>query len=463
MVRLMNRFEVDELRENVAGDVLVRDDPAYEEARTIFNAMVDRRPAVIVRCKGNADVAAALAFGRTADLDIAVRSGGHSVAGSSMIDDGLVIDLRPMNQAVVDREARTIRVGGGAIWADVDRACQPYGLVTTGGRVSTTGVAGLTLGGGSGWLERKLGFACDNLLEVELMTADGDLIRATEDENPELFWALHGGGGNFGVATSLTFRLHPVAATTLALLVFPPEAGPLVVRRYRELFEAGAPDELGGGILYLTGPEEPFVPSDLIDRLALAVVGVYAGDEDETRRVLRPIMELGPSGEMIEEEPYADIQSAIDDPPGFRNYWSAEHLHSLPDEAVDRFCARASDMVVPSPSQHVLFPWGGEVARRAHDWPIANRDVKWCVHPFGLWLDAADDARAIAWAKTIREDMAPFAAGGAYLNFTVDEGRERVVSGYGGSDNYRRLAAVKASLDPANVFRHNHNIEPIPA
>lgn len=423
--------------------------------------MVDKHPALIAQCATTADVAAAVTFAREHDLEIAVRGGGHSVAGVGVTEGGLVIDLRHMNRVTVDADARTARVAGGATWADVDRACQPHGLATTGGRISSTGVAGLTLGGGSGWLERKLGLACDNLVEVELVTADGRTVVASEDARRELFWALHGGGGNFGVATGLTFRLHPLPATTFAMLVFAPEAGTDVVRRFRDLFEAGAPEELGGAVDFITGPPEEFIPGRLVGRLALLAVAVYAGPEAEARAALTPLLELGPEGQMIAELPYADIQCLADPPPGSRNYWSAEHLGALPDEAAERFCARAHDMVVPSLSEQMILPWGGAVARQGGDWPVAGRDAAWVVHPLGQWEHPGDDERAVAWARELRADMAPYATGGAYLNFTVDEGVERRIAGYGGAANFRRLAEVKARYDPDNVFRLNHNIEPV--
>jgi FAD/FMN-containing dehydrogenase len=335
-------------------------------------------------------------------------------------------------------------------------------LATTGGRVSSTGVAGLTLGGGSGWLERKLGLACDNLLSAEIVLADGRMVTASEDENPELFWALHGAGGNFGVVTQMRFRLVDLPATTLALLIFPADRGREVVRRYRDMIEAGAPDELGGGIIFITGPPEEFVPADLQGQLVVAAVAVYAGSEAELRAAFAPILELGPAGALVAEMPYAEIQSALDDPPGYRNYWSVEHLDALPDEAIDVFCDRARDMVVPSPSQHILFPWGGAVARQGSDWPLSQRDATWVMHPLGLWEDAADDDQAIAWARGTCADFKQFATGGVYLNFVGNEGEDRVIAGFG-RRNYDRLAAVKAEFDPDNVFRLNHNVQPAAA
>jgi FAD/FMN-containing dehydrogenase len=449
---------VRELRAGLAGEVLVPGDAGYDDARTVFNAMVDRRPGVIAQCRRVEDVATAIRFGRDHGLEVAVRGGGHSVAGKSLTDGGIVVDLRRMNAVSVDPDARTATVAGGATMSDLDRASEPFGLATTGGRVSTTGVGGFTLGGGSGWLDRKLGLACDNLLSVELVTADGATVRASDDENPELFWALHGGGGNFGVATSFTFRLHELASVTAALLVWNPERGPEVVGAYRDFLEA-APDEVGGGLIYLTGPPEDFVPEHLVGGLTLAVLVTYAGGEAEARAAMAPMLALRPEGQMTVELPYAELQCMLDDPPGYRNYWSAEYLDAIPDEAVDRFCARAPDMVVPSPSQHVLFPQGGAVARGPSEYPIPWRQASWCVHPFGLWEDPADDQRAKRWAHDVRADLRPWATGAVYLNFIGDEGRERLVAGFG-RENYERLAAVKAAYDPDNVFRRNHNIEP---
>ncbi len=448
------------LKDGLRGTAIVGGEEGYDDARTVFNSMIDRRPAVIVQCEGIPDVVTALGFARERGLEVAVRGGGHSVAGMALTDGGVVIDLRRMNSVEVDPEARTAVVGGGATMSHLDRACEPHGLATTGGRVSTTGVGGFTLGGGTGWLDRKFGLACDNLLAAEVVTADGATVRASEDEYPDLFWALHGGGGNFGIVTSLTLRLYPLSVATLGLLLFPPERGPEVGRVYRDVLEAG-PDELGGGLIYLTGPEgEDFVPAELVNQLTCAVVVAYAGPEEEARRAVAEFVELGPAGQMVAEMSYAELNCALDDPPGYRNYWSAEHLDSFPDPAVDAFCARASDMVVPSASQHVLFPMGGAGSRGPADYPIPWRRSNWVVHPFGLWTDPADDERAIRWTRDVRSDVHPWATGAVYLNFIGDEGTERVVAGLG-QDNYDRLATIKADYDPDNVFHLNHNIVPV--
>lgn len=446
------------LRAGFGGAVLADGETGYDDARTIFNAMIERRPAAIAQCENAADVAAALAFAGENELEVAVRGGGHSVAGACLTEGGLTIDLRRMNAATVDPGARTVTVQGGATWGDFDAACQPHRLAATGGRVSTTGVAGLSLGGGSGWVERKLGLACDNLVAVELIAADGRTVRASEGENPELFWALHGGGGNFGIATELTFRLHPLPAFTAALMVWPPDAGPELARAYRDFIEA-APDDVGGALIYLTGPPEDFVPEGLHNQLAVAILVTYTGTEAEAREAIAPLIERDPAGTMLAELPYAELQSMLDDPPGYRNYWSAEYLRELPDAAIDAFCARAEGIIVPSPTQHLVFPWGGAVARGAAGSPLATRESPWVVHPLTLWEDPSDDERAIQWTRDVCADMGDWATGATYLNFVGDEGEERIVSGYG-RENYDRLAAVKAEYDPEDVFHLHHPIRP---
>jgi FAD/FMN-containing dehydrogenase len=458
MTDLITQTALDGLRKGFTGQIIVPGDPAYSEARTVFNAMIDRRPGVIAQCANVKDVVRAVHFGRNLSIEIAVRGGGHSVAGKALTNGGLVIDLRRMNAVSVDSKARTALVAGGATMSHLDRATQPYGLATTGGRVSTTGVGGFTLGGGGGWLDRKFGLACDNLLSVELVTADGAIVRASDDENPELFWALHGGGGNFGVAISFTFRLHALPLVTVALLLWRPEAGLDVMRAYRDFIES-APDEVGGGLLYLTGSAEGFVPEHLVGKLALAVLVVYAGSEADARKVAAPMLALGHEGEMIAEMPYAELQCMLDDPPGHRNYWSAEYLDTLPEEAIELFCSRANDMIVPSASQHVLFPQGGAVARGPADYPVPWRRAPWIVHPFGLWQNPSDDEHGMGWVRSLRADLKRWSSGAVYLNFIGEEGEDRVVAGFG-QENYARLAIVKAQYDPENVFHVNHNIKP---
>ncbi|MFG2313052.1 FAD-binding oxidoreductase [Streptomyces sp. NPDC048566] len=448
-------------RAELAGDVVTPDDPGYDEARSIFNAMIDRRPAVVAVCENAADVARAVRFAREEGLPVAVRGGGHSVSGMSLNDGGLVVDLSRMNAVAVHPGSETVRVEGGALMGDLDRATQPYGLATTGGRVSTTGVGGFVLGGGSGWLDRLFGLAVDNLLGVELVTADGSTVRATDQENPELFWALHGGGGNFGVATALTLRLHPLPEFSIALLMFAPEAGPDVVRLYRTLIEH-APPEVSGGVIYLTGPPEEFVPAHLVGTRLCGALVTYAGGEEGLRKVAQPLLALPHEVEIVTALPYADFQCMLDDPAGLRNHWSAEYLTGAPDDFVSVFCALGEAMPVPTGTQHVLFPQGGAIAAGPARFPVPYRDAPWIVHPFGVWEDPADDERCLAWVRRVREDVRPWSTGAVYLNFIGDEGRDRVVAGLG-AENLRRLTAVKTRYDPDNVFRFNHNIAPAAA
>jgi len=440
--------------------VIRPEDAGYDDARALFNAMIDKRPAVIAQCATADDVVAAVRFGRESGLPTAVRSGGHSVAGTSTIDGGLVVDVRNLKGADVDPAARTVRCGAGLTWGEFDAATQEHGLATTGGRVSTTGVAGFTLGGGSGWLERRLGLTCDNLLAVELVTADGERVRASETEHPDLFWALHGGGGNFGVATAFEFALQPVGPIVMGgLMLWPGERGREVFAAMREAMD-GAPDELAMAAVYLTGPPVEFVPAELQGRLCCGAVVMWAGESpDEGEPHVRGFRELGPAADLVGPMPYVELQRMIDDPPGLRNYWTGDYLDALPDDAIEVFASHSERMPVPSACQSILFPWGGQVARVAPDaTPMARREAAWIAHPFVLWESAADDERHLSWGRGISAAMKPFATGGVYLNFIGNEGRDRVRAAFG--DNYERLARIKAQYDPDNFFRLNQNIEP---
>ncbi|MCX5260899.1 FAD-binding oxidoreductase [Streptomyces canus] len=446
------------LREDLAGDVFAPDDAGYDEARAVFNAMIDRRPAVIAQCVNEDDVVRAVRFARDLDLPIAVRGGGHSVAGMALNDGGVVVDLRHMRAVTIDPAAEAVRVAGGATMSDLDHACQPHGLATTGGRASTTGVGGFVLGGGSGWLDRWCGLAVDNLLGVELVTADGERVYASADDHPDLFWALHGGGGNFGIATALTLKLHELPEFCIALLLYLPEFGPEVTRTFRDVIAAG-PDEASGGVLYFTGPPEEFVPPHLVGTLLCGSLLTYAGGEADLRKTAEPLLALPHVTEIVGAMPYADVQCMIDDPPGMRNYWSAEYLTGAPDDFVDAFCARADALPVPTGTQDVLFPLGGAIADGPREFPVPYRDAQWVVHPFGIWEDPADDERCVQWVRDVRTEVQPWSTGAVYLNFIGDEGADRVVAGVG-TENTRRLSEVKRRYDPDNVFRFNHNITP---
>jgi FAD/FMN-containing dehydrogenase len=449
------------LRSRFSGALIRPDDSEYDETRTVFNAMVDKHPALIARCHSANDVVAAVDCARECGLELAIRSGGHAVTGASSSDGGLVIDLRPMNQVAVNPARRLARVGAGATWGDFDAAAQEFGLATTGGRVSTTGVSGLTLGGGSGWLERKYGLACDNLVSAEVVTADGRVVTANETVNPDLFWALHGGGGNFGVVTSLEFRLHPVGPTVLAgLLLWPGAAGPELVRFYRDFAES-APDELGSAVGFLTGPPAEFVPRHLRGMICAAVVVCYCGPVGEGERVLKALRSFGPpDADLVQPMPYTGLQSMLDDAnrAGLRNYWTADYLDELSDEAVDTFAEQAFRMGSPH-SQCLLFPWGGAVARIGEDaTPLARRGSAWVAHPMAMWTEPDEDAEHTGWAREFSAAMRPFVSGGVYLNFIGDEGEDRIRAAYG--THHGRLRQIKAKYDPDNLFHLNQNITP---
>ncbi|MFC8409989.1 FAD-binding oxidoreductase [Arthrobacter sp. NPDC057259] len=434
-------------------------DTAYDETRKLFNAMINRRPAVIARCANAADVAEALAHAKANRLDVAVRAGGHSVAGMSTNDGGLVVDVRPMKSITVDPDNRTVTVGAGVTWGEFDRATQEHGLASTGGRASTTGVAGFTLGGGSGWLERSYGFACDNLQSVDLVTADGDRVTASAAENPELFWALHGGGGNFGVATGFTFGLHDLGPTVHAgIMLFRGEDAPDLARAYREI-SLKAPDAVGTALVFLTAPPEPFVPEDMVDKPAVGLAYLYAGAPAAGAEEAAPFRALGPAVDLVGDMDYTAFQCMIDDPPDLYHYWSAEYHDELPDAALDVIVDAASRLPGPH-SQHLVARWGGAVAGpAAAQTPLQNRGAQWVTHPYGMEASAAAAEEAKAWVKQFRRDIAPYANGGVWLNFVGDEGRDRVRAAFG-EENYGRLALVKREFDPENVFRGNQNILP---
>jgi FAD/FMN-containing dehydrogenase len=440
-------------------DMITEHDARYDELRSVFNAMIDKRPKVVARCASPGDVRDALAHAASERLEVAVRAGGHSVAGLSTNDGGLVVDVRPMKDIVVDTSARTVKVGAGVTWGEFDAATQEHGLATTGGRVTTTGVAGLTLGGGSGWLERRFGLTCDNLVSVDLVAADGREVTASESESPELFWALHGGGGNFGVVTAFEFVLHEVGPIVMAgLLIWPADAASDVGRAYRDL-AFDAPDALGSGLVMLTGPPEPFVPEHLQGATVAGIAILWTGDEAEGRDVIQPLRDLSPEVDLVDQMPYAAFNSMLDDPPGLQNYWTADYHDAFPDDALDIFLKYGADRASPI-SQQILVPWGGAIARVAEGaTPLTHRSVHWITHPFAMWEDPAENDANITWARNFRRDIAKYTNGGVYLNFIGNEGQERVRAAFG-EDNYRRLAQVKAEWDPQNVFRGNQNIEP---
>jgi FAD/FMN-containing dehydrogenase len=463
MATISDGTREDELRMRLRGDLHRPGEPGYEDACSLFNSMVDRRPALVARCSAPDDVIASLAFADDAGIEVAVRGGGHSVAGHCLTDGGLVLDVRGMNDVEVDPVRRIARVGGGATWAEVDRATQEHGLATTGGRVSTTGVAGLTMGGGSGWLERKHGLACDNLEAVELVTADGRMVRATEDEHSELLWAHRGGGGNFGVVTALELRLHRVGPEVLAgMVLHPADRAEELLRLYRDTMK-DAPEGLSLAFMWFTCPPEDEFPRELHGEPVILIPGMYAGRVEEGEAALAELRAFGPpAADLFEPMPYADFQCAIDDPPGYRNYWTAENLVDMSDAAVEAIVDHSRRMPLGGTRLPQLFiaAWGGAVARPpAGSSPLGGRDAAFVVHPLYLWEDPADDDAMIASARGYRDALRPFASGDAYGNFIGDEGKGRVAAGFAEADR-ARLARVKAEWDPGNRFHGNQNIRP---
>ncbi len=452
---------VDELRFRLHGGLHEPGDAYYEDTCTLFNTMIERRPRFVAECVVVDDVVATLAFARAQRLAVAVRAGGHSVAGMSLVEDGIVLDVRGMADIEVDTEARVARIGGGAIWTDVDRATTAHGLATTGGRVSTTGVAGLTLGGGSGWLERKHGLACDNLLAAELVTWDGRIVRASEQENTELLWALRGGGGAFGVVTSVEMALHPLPGQIWGgLALFGIERAHEVVRTFRDVMN-GAPDELSLACAFFTAPAEEGVPEHLHGQPAVALIGMWAGPVEEGEQALAPIRALSPDADFFEATAYADFQCSVDDPPGYRNYWSAENVTDLPDEAIDLLVERSRELPA-GPAQLFIVAWGGELGRVGPEHsPLAGRGSRFIVHPLLLWEDPAQDETMRTLAHAFCSDVAPWSTGATYPNFLGDEGPARMEAAYG--EVARRLAAVKAEWDPHSLFRTHQVIEEISA
>ena len=448
------------------GEVIAPGQDGYDGARAIWNGTVDRRPRLIARCSGTADVAAAVRFARDHDLEIAVRGGGHNVAGTAVCDDGIVIDLSAMRAVRVDPAGRTARVQGGALWGDVDHETQARGLATTGGIVGHTGVAGLTLGGGIGYLMRQHGLTVDNLLAAEVVTAEGSIVRASADEHPDLFWALRGGGGNFGVVTSFRFALHPLGPAVMAGPVFWAADDTTDVLRFYRDFAAAAPDELGSVVRLGTVPPLPDIPEHLHWRPAIAVDCCYAGAAEDGERAVRALRRLGtPLADLLAPTPYAAHQGALDDtlPHGWHYYWKAANLAGLSDNAIAVIADHAYTASSPR-SYAAMFHMGGAVARVPRDaTAYAGRDVAHTIIIDAVWLPEQSGEHAAAetaWARGFLQALQPHRAAGVYVNFLdADDDTSRIREAY--PDHiYRRLAEVKAKYDPDNAFHHNKNIRP---
>jgi FAD/FMN-containing dehydrogenase len=453
---------VQALRTNFTGVVIGPQDQDFIEACALFNSMIEKRPAVIARCSSTDDVVAAVNLARERGLEVAVRSGGHSVAGFSICDGGVLIDLAGLKQIDVDPEARLARTGGGVLWGDFDAATQEHGLHTPGGRITTTGVGGFTTGGGFAWTSSKHGLTCDNLISAEVVCADGRVLTASDDENQDLFWGIRGGGGNFGVVTRFDFRLHPLGPIVLAgLALWPLERAGEVMRAWRDYVD-DAPDELSTGTVILTAPPEEFVPEHLQMQTAFGMAAMYVGDPEQGAAVIQPLKDLGPEVDLIQPMPYTAFQAMLDPsaPKGLRNYWRGEYMERFSDEAIARFVENAPGVVeVARPfTQTLVFRIGQGVTAVADEaTAFSHRDANYMLHPLSVWQDPADDDAVIAANRSFAEGMRPYGTGAAYLNFTTEV--DRVREAYG-EEKYQRLVELKDRYDPDNLFRLNQNIEP---
>jgi len=455
---------IEQLKVEIRGDVLLPGDPGYAD-RPIFNAMHRRRPALLVRCTGTADVIDAVKFARQHDLRVAVRGGGHSVAGHSSCDGGMVIDLTRMRGVTVDPEMRTARVQGGALWGDLDRETQAFGLIVPGGVVSETGVAGLTLGGGEGWVRRKYGLTVDSLLSARVVCADGSVHTASATSEADLFWAIRGGGGNFGIVTEFEFRAHPLGPIVAFAGVFYPVASAAsVLRKWRD-YCVDAPDEITSLAVAITMPAAPTLPPPIHNQACLVIGGVYVGPPEEGMRVMQPLRELGgPLADISQPMPFHNVQTAFDAffPMGkLQSYWKAQNLSTLPDAAIDVIASRAAQR--PSPLTLVAtFQMGGAINRVAiSDTAYGERSALWMSSIDGNWDNPADNETNIAWVRESFRQISPYSSGTTYTNFAgqADESAAALAAtGYGA--NMARLRSIKARYDPDNFFRLNPNIAP---
>ena len=442
------------------GEALAPGDPEYDEARAIWNGYVDKRPAVILRCRSAVDVAQAVNIARESGLQVAVRGGGHSAPGLCTCEGGVLIDLSQMRTVTVDPDSRVAVAEPGARWGDYDAATHAHGLASTGGLVSTTGVAGLTLGGGIGWLMRKHGLACDNLMAAEAVTAAGEVVRTNGSEEPELLWGLRGGGGNFGVVTRFEFRVHPVDVVIGGLALFRIEQGGEVLSAYAR-WASDLPDEFTTLAAVLTAPPAPFVPPDLAGRKVVAIVGCWCGDPQTGMEALVPIRALGPAADVFGPMPYPALQGMLDEgaPPGVRNYFRSGYAADLSDGLIDTVLEHGARM--PSPmSQIHIHQMGGAVARVGEDdTAFSHRRAAYAYNVVSIWTDPSEDALQIGANADLAAALQPFSTGGVYVNFLGDEGSARVRAAYGQA-KYERLARLKKRFDPENLFRLNQNIEP---
>jgi UDP-N-acetylenolpyruvoylglucosamine reductase len=451
---------IDELRTSVAGQVITSADAQYEEARHVYNGMIDKHPLAVVRCTNADDVAVVIRAARDDGLDLSVRGGAHSAPGFGTNDGGLVADLSPMQDVVVDPASSTVRAGGGCTWKVFNEGTHAHGLATTGGIIGSTGIAGLTLGGGIGYLARKYGLSCDNLLSAEVVTADGKVVTASATSHEDLFWALRGGGGNFGVVTTFVYRLHPVAEVYGGPIAYPVDEAEKVLRFYRE-YIAESPEELGGFVGFHLAPPLPFLPEEWHFKNVCLAVPCWAGPIDQGEQMIKPFLDVvEPVGAMVGAMPYPALNTAFDEllPAGLQHYWKASFARDLTDEAIAVHAEYGAK--VPSIQSAVhLYPINGAVQRvGADDTAFAYRDVNFSPVIAGMWDNPADNDANIAWVRAYYEALLPHSTEGGYINFMDGDDQDRIRTNYRG--HYDRLAAIKKTYDPTNIFHLNQNIRP---
>lgn len=462
MSHVLSKSALDDLGQKIVGDVITPEHAAYDDARKVWNGTIDRRPAVIARCLNEHDVVAAIAFARAYDLPIAVRGGGHSFPGFSVCDGGLVIDLSHLKKVEVDPQKRRAKAQGGALWSDFDAATHAHGLATPGGAISHTGIGGLTLGGGIGWLSRRHGLTCDNLVGATVVTADGHVVHASENENSDLFWGLRGGGGNFGVVTEFEYQLHPIKVVNLSLTLFAPADGRRVLEAYAA-WSATASESTGAILLYMHAPPAPFIPEQLHFAPVWGLAAVSsANSPEEAAAASQPVRESAtPIFEMATPMPYPAVQSMLDHgaPHGTLIYQKAQWVPALSGGAIDALVAAAAGMPSPVAQIHV-WSLGGAVARVADDaTPFGNRGSQHMVDVQGTWLDPALEAPTRAWTRATFDSLKPFGSG-AYVNFISEDDSERTKREAYGEAKYARLSKLKRQYDTENIFRLNQNIKP---
>ncbi|MGD8307142.1 MAG: FAD-binding oxidoreductase [Ignavibacteria bacterium] len=460
---MINEKILGQFRKNLKGQLISSKDNDYEEARKVWNGMIDKHPLCIVRCNDEKDVVQAINFARSNNLEIATRGGGHNVAGFSTCDEGIVIDLSPMKKIEVDKASNKVRAQAGLTWGEFDKATQEQGLATTGGLVSSTGVAGFTLGGGFGWLVRKYGMTVDNLLSVEMILADGKRVSANSNENSDLYWAVRGGGGNFGIVTSFTFEVHPVGPLVYGGALFYPVSKAKEILHLYNKWILTIPDDLSTMVALLSAPPEHFVPKELVGTQMIVIALCYLGEKEEGDKLIKPLRDLSPAIDLAGPIPYVALQRMFDAtaPKGIHAYWRTHHLRELSDNIIHSIVEQSSLLKSLSPFSAVhIHHWEGAVSRvKDEETAFSHRTARFVMNIIGLWMPEDNTEKHISWVRRFFDAIKQFATGQAYLNFLADLGEDKVIAAYG-KNKYEKLAELKNKYDPENLFHLNQNIKP---